>query len=307
MLAGATGVVGRRVIPMLVAARHEVTAVSRSAENHAALVRTGATPLTLDLFDAGAVRRAVPGHDVLVNLTTHIPPSRRAFLPGAWRENNRVRATVSANLAAAALACRAERLVQESFAPIYESAGDRWIDERMPVRVARYNSGVVDAENAVERFTQAGRVGVVLRFAYFYGPDSDFTLDAIRLVRRGWAPAFGSPQAFISSVSHDDAAAAVVAALDLPAGIYNVSDNRPVQRREFVDSLAKVLDVRPPRFFPRWMTMLVGSLGDTLGRSQRVSNTKLRGASAWAPRYPSVVEGWRATVLALAAGVGRGA
>lgn len=301
-LAGATGVIGRRVIPILVAARHQVTAVSRGAEQRAALERAGATPLTLDLFDPGAVRGAVSGHDAIINLATHIPPSRRAFLPGTWRENNRVRATVSANLAAAALQCGAARLIQESFAPMYETAGDRWIDERASVRVARYNSGVIAAEKAAERLAQAGRVGVVLRFAYFYAPDSDFTQDAIRLVRRGWAPAFGSPQAFISSVSHDDAAAAVIAALGVPAGVYNVSDDRPVQRREFADSLANVLGVPAPRFLPSWVTLLAGSLGETLARSQRVSNTKLRNASGWAPRYPSVVEGWRATVAALSAG-----
>jgi nucleoside-diphosphate-sugar epimerase len=296
---GATGVIGRRVVPLLLAARHGVTAPGRSAEKRAALERAGAAAVAVDLFDPDAVRRAVRDQDAVINLATHIPPSWMAFFPGAWRQTNRIRHIVSANLAAGALAGSVTRLVQESFAPIYESAGDRWLDEEAPVRAARYNSAVLDAEAAAARLTGAGRTGVVLRFAYFYGPDSDFTRDAIRYVRRGWAPAFGSPEGFFSSLSHDDAATAVVAALGVLPGIYNVCDDRPVKRREFADALAGALGVPPPRFFPPWVARLAGSLGETLARSQRIANGKLRGASAWAPRYPSVVEGWRATVHAL--------
>jgi len=296
-LAGATGVIGRRVIPLLVAAGHRVTAPGRTREKRADLQRAGATAIEVDLFDRAALRRVLPGHDVVINLATHIPPSSRAFFPGVWRENSRVRKVVSANLTIAAPASGVGRFIQESFAPIYEDAADRWIDEGGPIRVARYNRAVLDAEAAAERVTQEGGAGVALRFAYFYGADSDFTEDAIRYVRRSWAPAFGSPEAFISSVSHDDAAAAVVAALGVLPGIYNVCDDRPVRRREFADALAAALRVPRPKFFPAWVAKLAGSLGETLARSQRISNAKLRAASDWTPRYPSVVEGWQ-TVLA---------
>ena len=298
-LAGATGVIGHRVVPLLVAAGHHVTAVGRAPDKRAALERAGAAAIELDLFDPAAVGRAVAGHDVVINLATHIPPSARAFVPGAWRQNNRLRRLVSHNLATAALAGGVGRFIQESFAPIYEGAGDRWIDEDAPVRVARYNRAVLDAEAAAARITRDGGTGVVLRFAYFYGADSDFTRDAIRYVRRGRAPVLGSPSAFISSVSHDDAAAAVVAALAVLAGTYNVSDDRPVRRREFVDALAGALGVPPPKFFPRWLAVLAGSLGETLARSQRIANGKLRAASGWVPHYPSVVEGWRAVLTVL--------
>src|SRR2546426_3332369 len=295
-LAAAPGVIGGRVVPPLVAAGHRGTAVGRAPDKRAALERAGAAAIELDLFDLAAVGRAVAGHDVVINLATHIPPSARAFVPGAWRENNRMRRLASHNLATAVLSSGAGRFIQESFAPIYGDAGDRWIDEDAPVRVARYNRGVLDAEAAAERVTREGGAGVVLRFAFFYGADSDFTQDAIRYVRRGRAPVFGSPSAFISSVSHDDAAAAVVAALAVLPGRYNVSDDRPVQRREFADALAAALGVASPKFFPRWVAALVGSLGETLSRSQRISNAKLRAAGRWAPRFPSVAEGWRAVL-----------
>jgi nucleoside-diphosphate-sugar epimerase len=120
---------------------------------------------------------------------------------------------------------------------------------------------------------------------------------------RFMAPLPGSPEAFISSISHDDAASAVAAALSLDAGIYNVTDDNPVRRRDYVDSLAESLGVASPRFPPQWLGHLAGSLGELMSRSQRISNRKLRANSSWAPKYPSVREGWRAIdLLSSAAG-----
>jgi nucleoside-diphosphate-sugar epimerase len=93
-------------------------------------------------------------------------------------------------------------------------------------------------------------------------------------------------------VSHDDAASAVVAALALPAGVYNVVDDEPLPRREFFGSLAATLGVAPPRFPPAWLARLAGSLGEMLARSQRISNRKLRDASGWTPAIRSAKDGW---------------
>jgi 2-alkyl-3-oxoalkanoate reductase len=300
-ITGATGVVGRRVIPLLIATGHQVSAVGRTAEKCAALARMGATPVQIDLFAADAVRRAVAGHQVVINLATHIPGSAAMFLPGAWRANDRIRREASAILVEAALAAGAERFIQESFAPIYPDCGDQWIDEGMPIQPARYNATVVDAERSAERFTQREGAGVVLRFAAFYGPDSAQTRDLIAFVRRGWAPIPGA-DSYFSSVAHDDAATAVVAALRVRAGVYNVVDDEPLRRRVFFDSLADALGVAPPKLPPAWTTLLFGSLGATLKRSLRISNRKLRNESGWAPQYPSVREGWRAVVTALREG-----
>jgi nucleoside-diphosphate-sugar epimerase len=289
-LAGGTGVVGTRLVPLLASAGHSITAIGRTVEKRAALSRYGAKPVDITVFDADRLRKAVAGHEVVINLATAVPPASKALMPGAWRETARIRRTGSKNLADAARAARATRYIQESFAPIYADAGDKWIDERSPVRPARYNRAVVDAEYAAQAFTAEGREGIVLRFAFFYGPDSDFLHGMIANVRRGWAPAFG-PDGYISSLSHDDAASAVSAALNLPAGTYNVTDNEPVTKREFFRALAAAVGAAEPRFPPAWTSHLLGSLGDTLARSQRMSNRKLRTASAWLPRFPSVREG----------------
>ena len=298
-LTGATGVIGRRALPLLIGAGHSVTAVVRRPQSHAELVRAGATPIEVDLFAADAVRKAVAGHDAVVNLATHMPAGYRAFLPGAWAENDRIRRFASANLVDAAMATGATRFIQESFAPVYPDSGDQWIDERTPIAPVRYNRTVADAERSAERFSGSGGAGVVLRFAMFYGPDSWFTRDLIGYVRRGWAPIPGVADAYTSLVSHEDAAAAVVAALGVPPGIYNVVDDEPLRRREFFDSLAGVLGVAPPRLPPPWLKYLLGSLGEMLARSLRISNRKLRDACGWAPRYPSMREGWPAVVAAL--------
>src|SRR5262249_11026459 len=130
-LAGATGVVGRRLVPLLQNAGHEVTAAVRSSVARAELTTKGVRAIEANLFDPGAVSRAVAGQDVVVNLATHIPDSSRMFLPWAWRENDRPRRVASAILVDASLASTVSRFVQESFAPVYPDSGSEWIDERM--------------------------------------------------------------------------------------------------------------------------------------------------------------------------------
>lgn len=301
LFTGATGVVGHHAVPMLASAGHRVTALGRSPASRAALAAQGADPIALDLFDAAAVRQAVQGHDVVVNLATHIPATAfRMMLPWEWRENDRLRRDASAILADAARAAGVTRFIQESFAPVYAEAGPRWIDESWPQDAASNTRTVLDAERSAERFAGGGGVGVILRFAGFYGPDA-FLRDMLGVVRRGWAPLPGAAAAYWSSVSHHDAAAAVVAALALPAGAYNVCDDEPLTRRDWVDSLAAALGARSPRMLPGWLEALGGSKMALLGRSQRMSNAKLKAATDWSPRWPSARDGLRAAVEELGA------
>jgi nucleoside-diphosphate-sugar epimerase len=293
LLTGATGVIGRRTVPLLVAHGHQVTAVGRTTEKRAQLERAGATPIELDLFDQQAAERAMAGHDVVINLATHIPPVPSAMRRRAWRENDRIRREASAVLTRAAAAARVARFIQESFAPMYAAAGDAWIDERSPVDPAPYNRSSLDAERHTDGFTALGGAGVVLRFAYFLGPDSTLLPDLLRLLRRGWFGMPGRGDAFLSAVTHDDAAAAVVAALRAPAGTYNVADDEPLRRRDFADALADAFGRKRPRLMPAILSRIGGSIMSLLSRSQRIANRKLREATGWAPAMPSMREGWR--------------
>jgi nucleoside-diphosphate-sugar epimerase len=297
LLTGATGVLGRRVVPLLREAGHEVTGVVHSRPARAELERHGVTTIDLDLFDASAVRRALAGQEAVLNLATRIPHSTvQMFLPWAWRENDRLRRVASATLVDAAISVGVMRFVQESFAPVYPDCGDRWIDETERIAPVRYNRTVADAEAAAARFSGSGRTGIVLRFGGFYGPDAFQTAVMLDAVRKGWGPLPGPPNAFVSSISHDDAAAAVAAAIGLAPGIYNVVDNAPVTHREFFDSVAEAIGVRSPRLPPPWLTPLFGSIGKMAARSLRISNRKLRDASDWGPKYPSVLQGWPSVV-----------
>jgi len=162
-----------------------------------------------------------------------------------------------------------------------------------------FNRSILDAEASAERFAQAGRAGVVLRFGGFYGHDAFQTTEMIKYIKKGWAPLPGSPGAYLSSLAHDDAATAAAAALTLPAGIYNAVDDEPMTHRAFVDSLAEVLGVRAPKLLPAWITPLFGSLGALASRSLRISNNKLRSASGWTPTYSNARQGWGAVVAQL--------
>ena len=299
LITGATGVIGRRVVPALRAREHEITAVGRNSARLTALSRQGVATLPLDLFDPPSVRQALRGHDVVINLATHVPPNSRAFLPGAWRQMDRVRREGSAIIADAATAVGTRRYVQESFAPIYPDGGANWVTEATPARAASYNRSVLDAEASAMRFASSGGTAVILRFAFLYGPNDAFSDQLITMARAGWLPLLGRPEAYFPMVTHDDAASAVVATVEAPAGTYNVVDDQPFTHREIAAALGRILGMRPPRLLPAWLAKLSGSLGETLARSLRVSNAKLKGATRWTPSVPNVEDGLRRVVAAL--------
>jgi nucleoside-diphosphate-sugar epimerase len=298
-VAGATGVIGRRLVPLLVDAGAQVTGVARSTAKARQLEKQGATPVRVSLFDPPTVEAAVAGHEIVINIATSIPSGLRVLLPGAFKENIRIRTEASQNLASAAMATRSIRFIQESFAPAYPDCGDDWIDESVQISPSRYIESVWDAESAAAEFTKSGGIGVVLRFSMLYGPDSSLTLDTVKFVKRGLAPVFGGGNAYMSSLWTDDAAAAVFAALTVPAGTYNVTDDVPLRRREAFDLLAEELGVKPPRMLPSWATGLMGSVTQALGRSQKVSNARFRHAASWVPQVPSLREGWKLLVAEL--------
>jgi hypothetical protein len=156
-----------------------------------------------------------------------------------------------------------------------------------------YIRSVLDAEGNARRFTDEseGGTGVVLRFGYFYGPDSHTTHDMFRLARLGAAPVMGAASAYQSSISTDDAAAAVVAALGAPAGVYNVADDEPLTKREYADIVAATVGAPRPVMVPRAALRLAGSKAVPLSRSQRISNGRFKAATGWAPDDRSVREG----------------
>jgi nucleoside-diphosphate-sugar epimerase len=291
-LTGGTGVVGTRAVPALVAAGHEVTAVARS-DAKADLVRSmGARPVTVDLFDADAVTAAVEGHDAVAHLATNIPPMSKAARPKAWETNERLRREASGLLVEAALATGATRYVQESICFPYLDQGDRWIDEDAPLDHTGVFEGASHAEAATARFAEHGGGGVVLRFAQFHGPGSSHVEAFNALARKRINPFVGPPDAYSSFIHADDAGTAVAAALALPSGVYNVADDEPLTRAEAGEAVAQALGVKPPKTVPAPLRALMPGSAKALMRSLRISNAKLKAASDWSPKHPSIRGSW---------------
>lgn len=289
---GATGVVGTRAVPALVAAGHEVTAVARGPEK-ADLVRSmGATPVTVDLFDAAAVKAAVEGHEAVAHLATHIPPMTKAARMKSWETNERLRTEASHHLVDAALATGATRYVQESICFPYRDKGDAWVTEDDPLDHDGVFAGAARAEAEAARFTEAGGTGVVLRFAQFHGPGSHH-VDAFNgIARKHINPFIGPPDAYMSSIHADDAGTAVAAALTVPAGVYNVADDEPLTRAEAGVAVAEALGVKPPHTVPKVVQAASPRSAKSLMKSLRISNAKLKAASDWRPQHPSIRGSW---------------
>ncbi len=284
---GATGVLGRRAVPRLREAGHEVTAVSRTTQADRRLREVGAEPVRLDLFDPVAVAAAAGGHDAVVNLATRIPPAARAWRRRAWRENDRLRQEAATNLAAAAT--DAEVLVQESIAFLYADHGAERIVESDRVRPGAATASALAAEAAAHACTRDGRRGIVLRFGQFVAPDARHTRDLVAMAQRGRLAMLGDPAGYVSLLAGDDAARAVVAALQAPAGTYNVAEDEPATRAEHASALAAAVG-RTVRPLPAWLGR--SRLAEPLTRSHRLSTARFRHATGWQPHVPEIRADW---------------
>ena len=293
-VAGATGVIGWRAVERLVAAGHEVTGVARTPEKAELLRGLGATPATASIFDAEALTGAMAGHDAVVNLATKIPPLARMARMSAWSENERIRREASRALVDAAMAAGVRVFVQESLAFLYGEHGDEVIDAESAQPIdSPFSDAIRIAEENVARFSQRGGRGVVLRFGRFYAADSSHSEAMVRAGRLGVALDVGGAKGYAPIIDADDAASAVVAALDVPAGIFDIVDDVPLERGEQDRALAQAVGRRRLRRAPQWITPRITS---HLSGSQRVSNRRFRELTSWRPASPSANEGWTKVV-----------
>ena len=303
LLTGATGAIGRPTVRRLLESDHEVRAVARDDAKAEQLRGLGAEPIRTDLFEPQSVKTAVAGVDAVLHLATNVPPISKMAVPMAWKTHNRLRTEASRLLLDAARAHDVETFVKESITFTYPDRGDEWIDESVePETSARLLLPTLEGERLLARFGADGGRGVLLRFGLFYGPENRATEENLRLAKTRVGPIPGDPDGFVSSIHMEDAATAVVAALDAPAGVYNVVDDEPLRRREYTDAFAAAFDLPHLRILPPGVIRVVGGSGaKALTASHRVSNKKFETATGWAPAYPSAREGW-ASIAARRAG-----
>jgi nucleoside-diphosphate-sugar epimerase len=194
-------------------------------------------------------------------------------------------------------------VVKESVTFMYPDRGAAWIDESVPPVRAGLLAPTLDGEALVVGYDDGGGRGVVLRFGLFYGPTSRGVDDALRLARWRASTVAGRPDGYLSSIHTDDIATAVVAALDAPGGIYNVVDDEPLTRRDYLDGFSRAFDL--PRLFltPRLvMRAAAGPAAGSLLASQRVANGRFRDAAGWSPKHHDARAGWAEVAAARAAG-----
>ncbi|WP_299615776.1 NAD(P)-dependent oxidoreductase [Pelagibius sp.] len=309
---GATGVLGRPVVRLLRAAGREVRALCRSPENHTLLAKLGATPVEAELFDAGSMARAMQDCESLLHLATKIPDAAQMKEPGAWDENDRIRRDGTHALVEAAAQVEGLRsIVYPSVTFVYADHGDQWIDATSAAVDAASNlQSTLDAEADVARFaaTAPERRGVVLRFGAFYGPASPLSRQTLDMARKGLAMPVAAAGAYKSFIWIDDAAEAVVAALDrAPSGLFDVVEDEPSTQRELRAALAAATGRRRLFPLPRWLlrSALPAETRGLLARSQRVSNTRFRKATGWRPSVPDQRAGWLRMNAACATGPDR--
>ena len=296
-LTGATGVVGRSLVPCLVAAGHDVRAVCRSDGAATALARAGVEPVRVDLFDPAAVMNAVVGSEAVLHLATNVPTLAKAARPKGWAMHDRLRVEATRHLVAAAIAGGASHFVKESVTFVYADSGDEWIDERAAlIPDLGLLESAVEGERLALEFAAAGGAAAVLRFGLFYGGvENRGTLDALKLARLRRSTIAGSPDAYMASIHCDDVATAVLAALRVETGVYNVVDDVPLRRGDYLDAFATAFEVATPKPTPGWLMKFGGgSAAAGLIASQRVSNATFRSMTGWAPAYPDARVGWAA-------------
>jgi nucleoside-diphosphate-sugar epimerase len=300
---GATGALGRHLVPGLIAAGHEVTATTRTPAKVAQLREAGAEPVILDGLDRDAVIAAVQvaSPEVIVHEMTALADMRSLRnMDRVFAATNELRTRGTDNLLAAAERAGTRRVIAQSAERMNERSGGPVKTEKDPLdpRPVRSAARTVAAIRHVEQTVpEAVPEGIVLRYGSFYGPGASQPL--LDMVRKRQMPVIGGGTGIWSFIEMTDAAAATLAAVGRGApGIYNITDSDPAPVAEWLPYLAKVADAKPPLRVPAWVgRLLAGEFVVVQMTSARgTSNEKARKELGWEPRYASWREGFRAWV-----------
>ena len=213
----------------------------------------------------------------------------------AWEANDLIRIKGSANLVEAAIGSGVKRFIQESVVMLYKDGGNTWLDETAETDEFPMAQGNHAAEANAMRFAAHGGDGVVLRFGWFYGPGATHSEEFFNLARRwGICVMFGAPSTYVSSINVADAGRAVETALRASGGVYNVTDDEPLTKKDYADAIASA--ARRKLYFraPGRLAHLLGNRTTSLTRSVRASNSAFKHATGWFPVHTDARKGWRA-------------
>lgn len=302
-VAGGSGVLGRRLVPQLVARGHEVTATTTSKAKLGLLAELGAEGVVMDGLDAvsvgEAVARAAP--DVVVNQMTAISathagkPDFRHF--DRWfAPTGRLRTEGTDHLIAAAEATGVPHVVAQSYANWNGLREGGWVkteEEPLDPLTGTIARGTAESISHLEQAV-LGYGGAALRYGGFYGPGASD--DQVTMIRKRQFPLVAGGAGYASWVHLDDAASATVLAVEQKAsGVFNIVDDEPAPVSEWLPYLAECAGAKPPRRVPAWLARLfAGELAVTMMTEGRgFSNAKAKHELGWELRYPSWRQGFR--------------
>lgn len=293
-LAGASGAIGRRLVPLLVSAGHQVVGTTTTPTKIEQLKQLGAEGVQLDLLDAVATKRAVADAkpDVIVHQATALANlgKNSRNLGKAFAVTNQLRTTGTHNLLDAAWDVGVGRFVAQGFCGLAFARAERVGREA--------SAGMLAARDAMRALedTVVDRGGVVLSYGGFYGPGTSLGRDGEQtaMIRRRLLPIIGTGDTIFQFLHIDDAATATLAALTRGEGHYDVADDEPAALRDWVPVLAAILGAKPPRHMPMWLAKLVA--GDAAAlftiEAPAYSNARAQADLSWKPAYPSWREGF---------------
>ena len=307
-VAGATGAVGRRLMPLLISAGHSVVGLTRTAGKVDWIRRIGAQAAVADALNRAAtveaVARAEP--DVIVHEMSSLGAANdlRRF-DRSFAVTNRLRTEGLQNLLAGARQAGTRRIVAQSFCgwPYARIGGpvkseDNPLDPEPPRELRRTLDAIRYLENAVTASPEID--GIVLRYGAFYGPATGlFDGPMIDRLRRRRVPLIGDADGWWSFLHIDDAAAATAIAVERGApGVYNIADDDPAPVREWLPALASLLGAKPPQRLPKWLARIAAGahIVAMMTEARAGSNAKAKRELAWQPAYPSWRQGFAETL-----------
>ncbi len=299
-VAGATGVVGRQLVPQLIAAGHQVTATTRSADKAAALRAAGADAAVVDGLDAIAVGEAVARAqpDVVMHQMTALAGGfdLRHF-ERTFAGTNELRTTGTGNLLAAAQAAGTRRVIVQSYAgwPAGRAGArvateDDPFDPDPPQAMRSTLEAIRHAEHAV---VSGPMEGIALRYGSLYGPGATDLM--VQMLRKRQVPVIGDGAGVWSFLHVQDAASAAVAALgDVPSGVYNVTDDEPAPVSQWLPVLAAAVGAKPPLHVPAWLGRLVAGEAavSMMTQIRGASNAKAKRELGWQLAWPTWRDGF---------------
>jgi nucleoside-diphosphate-sugar epimerase len=303
-VAGGTGVLGRRLVPQLVAGGHEVTATTTSKAKLGLLEQLGAEAVVMDGLEEVSVGQAVAAAapDVIVHQMTAISVAHSGkpdmkHMDRWFATTSRLRTEGTDHLLAAAEAIGVPHFVAQSYAAWNGIRTGGWVktedDPLDPMTGSVAQPGMAAIRHVEEVVDRAG--GAVLRYGWFYGPGA--TDDLVEPVRKRQFPVLGGGTGYSSWVHLDDAASATVLAVEQKAqGVFNIVDDEPAPAREWLPYLAECAGAKAPMRVPAWLARpLAGQVAVTMMTEGRgFANAKAKRELGWELRYPSWRQGFEA-------------